>query len=347
MEKNISISTLLNLGNTCYINACLQILCKIDKLNELLDEEGKTKLLQTNKNVKVLLLNEWNELRKLMQKTTGLISPNRFLKTLQYVAKETKTEIFTGHEQNDINELFIYLINLFHEALKREVNVSIKGEIKNKKDKIALKCYQEIINEYKNGYSEINQIFNGMSISIISDYKTKKEINYKCETYLTLELPIAEKNNVNLKDCFNLYTEEEILTGENGWYNEETNEKVDIMKKILFWSLPQILVITLKRFVKVGMKNHKYVDFPTEELDLSEYVIGYNKEKYKYKLLGINNHYGRVPQGGHYTTIVKDNKKWVEYDDDKIKIINKENIVTNRAYVLYYEMKTDVKSNNK
>ncbi len=58
----------------------------------------------------------------------------------------------------------------------------------------------------------------------------------------------------NIYNCFEMYCQGEKLEGENGWYDEKTNKKIDVEKKIVFWSLPNILVIDLKRFTPSGKK---------------------------------------------------------------------------------------------
>jgi|UniRef100_A0A6C0IM70 ubiquitin C-terminal hydrolase len=332
-------ATLTNLGNTCYINTCIQILSYTEELNNLLKDEKTIQKIK-EKNIDGLLLSEWNSLRELMQSTDGIISPMRFLKIIQHVAKKKNAELFAGYMQNDINEFFFFLIESFHNALSRNTKTSISGTVENKTDKLALEVYKSIQNNYKNGYSEIYDIFNGMSVSIISDFTTNKQLNYKCETYSTLELPIPTHKMPTLEDCFDLYTEEEEIVGENAWFDEKQNKKIDIKKKILFWSFPKVLVITLKRFTSVDTKNQKKIHFPIDNLDLTKYVVGYNKNIYKYKLYGICNHHGRVPFGGHYTSLVKrdNHPDWFEYNDETlITHKNDSKIVTQKAYCLFYK----------
>lgn len=342
MKKNSSSSsssTLVNLGNTCYINSCLQILCYTREFNELLDTEKTIKRINNN-TYNGILLDEWNQLRQLMQTANATISPSRFIKVVQQVAEKKNIEIFTGYNQNDINEFFIFLIDSFHNALKRNINTTISGTVENKRDKLALECYKTIQYNYKNGYSEICEIFNGVIVSIISDFVNNKPLNYKCETFFTLELPIPTHKSPTLEDCFELYTEEEDIIGENAWFYEKQNKKIDIKKKMMFWSFPKILAITLKRFTSVDKKNQKLVTFPIDELDLTKYIVGYNKSIYKYKLYGICNHHGRVPFGGHYTSIIKpeNSDSWIEFNDDVSEIYkNEKKIISSKAYCLFYK----------
>lgn len=338
------ISGLSNLGNTCYINSCIQILSHTTELNELLDDTTTIKRIN-KKIIDGVLLEEWNSLRNLMWSSNCVISPGRFFKMIQLTAKDKNMELFTGYSQNDINEFFMFILDSFHNALSRSIKITISGKIENNTDKLALSCYETIQNNYKLGYSEICELFNGISVSIISDFHSNQQLNYKCETFFTLDLPIPKNRSPTLKDCFDLYTEEEEIVGDNAWFDENQNKKIDIKKKLLFWSFPKILVITLKRFTNVDKKIQKLVTFPLDELDLSDYVVGYNKEKYNYELYGVCNHHGTFVGGGHYTSFIKANNesskaKWYEFNDASITAHSSDKkIVSTKAYCLFYRRK--------
>ena len=74
------------------------------------------------------------------------------------------------------------------------------------------------------------------------------------------------------------------------------------------------------------------------EIDLSSYVVGYNKNNYKYELYAICNHHGSV-YGGHYTANVKKDGKWFNYNDTVIKELPENNVITNEAYCLFLKKK--------
>ena len=73
---------LANLGNTCFINSCIQILSHTHELNHLLNSNYKHKLNRKNP-YDILLLTECDNLRKLMWSQNCIISPGRFIKQLQ------------------------------------------------------------------------------------------------------------------------------------------------------------------------------------------------------------------------------------------------------------------------
>ena len=100
--------------------------------------------------------------------------------------------------------------------------------------------------------------------------------------------------------------------------------------------------MTLKRFNVSNVsirKNQAYVDFE-ETLDLSKYVVGYNKSSYQYELFGICNHMGGV-HGGHYTAYVKNaNTNWYHFNDTNVNKVNDFNSMkTKAAYCFFYRKK--------
>jgi ubiquitin carboxyl-terminal hydrolase 8 len=333
---NKGLTGLANLGNTCFINSCMQIISHTYELNSFLDDENYKKKLQ-NKCDSVLLI-EWDNLRKIMWNSNCVISPGLYIKTIQKVAKLKSIEMFTGYSQNDLPEFLLFIIDCFHNSLSREIKMTISGETKNKTDKIAVKCFEMIKNMYSKEYSEIWNLFYAVHVSEITDLSSGEQLQITPEPYFMIDLPIPLKNkSPSLIDCFNNYVEGEILDGENAWYNEKTKEKVNIRKKIQFWSLPNILVIDFKRFNNSFQKNQVLITFPLENLDLSEYVIGYKSESYKYDLYGVCNHSGGV-MGGHYTAYVKNaNGKWYFFNDTIVSEVgNTDSIISPKAYVLFY-----------
>lgn len=216
--------------------------------------------------------------------------------------------------------------------------MTISGNAENETDEIAIKCFEMIKNMYSKEYSEIWNLFYAIHVSEISHLETGKKIKITPEPFFMIDLPISENNKTpTLIDCFEHYVKGEVLEGENAWHNEDTNEKINIRKKILFWSLPSILVIDLKRFNHNFKKNQILVTFPLENLDLSNYVIGYKKESYKYDLYGVCNHSGNV-MGGHYTSYVKNaNGKWYHFNDTNVSEVGiTDSIISTKAYVLFY-----------
>lgn len=337
--KNKGLSGLANLGNTCFINSCIQVLSHTYELNHFLDNEAyKTKL--RNKCDSALIL-EWDALRQMLWNENCIVSPGKFIKTIQKIAKIKGMDIFTGYSQNDVSEFLLFLIDCFHTALSREIKITISGIPENETDKLAIKCFKMIKDMYSKEYSEIWNLFYAVHVSEITRLDNGKVLRLTPEPYFMIDLPIPPNNKTpTLIDCFNHYVMGEVI---ENFKDDETNETVNIRKRIQFWSFPNILAIDLKRFNGHGFnKNQIYVTFPLDDLDLSLYVIGYKKENYKYELFGVCNHSGST-MGGHYTAYVKNaNGRWYHFNDTNVsEVSDTEKIVSSKAYVLFYRKKVN------
>ena len=338
--KNKGLTGLANLGNTCFVNSCIQILSHTYELNDFLNLQTYRKKLQ--KKYESALLIEWDELRTLMWSENCVISPGKLLKTIQKLAHFKKIDIFTGYAQNDLPEFLLFVIDCFHIGLSRDVNMSISGNVENPVDSMAVKCFSMIQKMYSKEYSEIWNMFYGIHVSQIISLETGEVLSASPEPYFMINLSIPTGNkSPSLIDCFDLYVEGEVLDGDNAWYNEATKLKQNVQKKLSYWSLPTILVIDIKRFNAQNRKNQILVTFPLENFDLSKYVVGYKKESYVYDLYGICNHSGGV-HGGHYTAFVKNaNGKWYEFNDTIVtEIMDTNKLITPKAYCFFYRKKT-------
>ncbi|PON98373.1 Ubiquitinyl hydrolase [Trema orientale] len=148
------------------------------------------------------------------------------------------------------------------------------------------------------------------------------------------------QDSVSLYKCLEAYLKEEPLGPENMWYCPSCQKHQQASKKLDLWTLPDILVIHLKRFSYTRFLNTKletYVDFPIDDLDFSAYVNRKNSQpSNQYSLYAISNHYGSTG-GGHYTSFIRhDHGRWFDFDDDRVLPVIDERIKTSAAYVLFY-----------
>lgn len=331
---------LSNLGNTCFLNSCMQILSNINELNVIL--KSKSDIINSQKqNIDKKLIKEWIDLHSLMWSKNCIISPGRFVKTVQSVAKEKERDLFTGYAQNDLPEFLLFFMDSLHNSMKTtNVTMTIKGTAKNNTDILAKNCYAMMKEMYEKEYSPLYDLFYGISVTIINSSVKNETLSCKSEPYMTLDLAIPKKQQVTLEDCFDEYCKFELLEDENAWYNEKTKKKENVNKGIKFWNLPKILIITLKRFDDISRKKKNLVSInDMNNIDLSKYVVGYNKNLYKYELIGTCNHSGGQ-MGGHYTAnFKKEDGKWYNYNDTNVDVIPERKAVTSEAYCLFLKKK--------
>uniref|UniRef100_A0A670Z706 Ubiquitin carboxyl-terminal hydrolase n=1 Tax=Pseudonaja textilis TaxID=8673 RepID=A0A670Z706_PSETE len=154
-----------------------------------------------------------------------------------------------------------------------------------------------------------------------------------------------KKNPVKLQECIELFTTMETLEEENPWYCPTCKKHQLATKKLDLWSLPEILIIHLKRFSYTKFSREKLdtlVEFPIQGLDFSDFIIKPQKETdaslYKYDLIAVSNHYGGL-RDGHYTTFArnKDTGTWFYFDDSSVSAVSNNQIESKAAYVLFYQ----------
>lgn len=179
---------------------------------------------------------------------------------------------------------------------------------------------------------------------------------------------------VTLEECFDLYTRAETLGAEDAWHCPYCNKKQEVVKKLGLWSLPDILVIHLKRFRQQSKQRSTskltmLVDFPLYGFDMTPHLahsgvqthnsvptlggLGWSPwkkprprhqsiPKYDenvYDLYAICNHHGQDLQGGHYTAFCRNpyDTQWYCFDDTRVEAVNDTNLITNAAYMLFYQ----------
>lgn len=277
-------SGLVNLGNTCFMNTCIQCLGHVTILrNYILNNTFDEKEQKLCYQLKRLLVGLWEN--------DCTVNPVSFHKTIKQIAKKEKVNInFTKNIQNDLNEFIIFLI----ECIEKELN-----------------------NDF------IKTHFNGTIVTVISDLN-RKEVSKSKATFNVLNVPIKP----TFKACIHSLKDEELLKDDNKWYNEKTKTYQEVYKKYLYTEMPNELIITFNRFDNIGNKLNNLIDFPID------FTVINGK---KYFLKSIGNHSGNM-FGGHYYAYVKHGNKWYHYNDSSVQVINKNNIMTSNAYVLFYSL---------
>lgn len=171
-------------------------------------------------------------------------------------------------------------------------------------------------------------------------------------------------HSVTLEQCFELYTKAEVLGAENAWHCPNCNLKQEVEKKLGLWSLPDILVIHLKRFRQAGGKPNRstvklttLVNFPPYGFDMSPHVCpaagregGWSPWRrppppagpggeYIYDLYAVCNHHGQDLQSGHYTANCRNpyDGQWYCFDDAKVSPVCESQLVSPAAYILFYQ----------
>ncbi len=151
------------------------------------------------------------------------------------------------------------------------------------------------------------------------------------------------KGKMTLEKCLKKFCKEEQLEEGDEWYCSKCKKHVLAKKKMELYYLPKILIICFKRFIKDSNrweKNDDEVDFPINNMDMRNFVIGPDKEHSKYDLFAVSQHYGSTGFG-HYTAVCKNDGKWFSYNDSLCSETNESDAQSSAAYVLFYRRQTD------
>ncbi|CAF2949822.1 unnamed protein product [Rotaria sp. Silwood2] len=149
-----------------------------------------------------------------------------------------------------------------------------------------------------------------------------------CEPQYILECPVSETNG-ELSDCLNNYCKKECLTGNNAYFCESCNSKQSRETKMEIFSVPNVLLISLKRFKANGLgKLHSAVAYP-ELLHIDQWLsedclVKITEEQKSYQLFAIVIHVGDDMKDGHYICYVKNEftNEWYEANDDSFRKID-------------------------
>ncbi|KAL0993039.1 hypothetical protein UPYG_G00102510 [Umbra pygmaea] len=195
----------------------------------------------------------------------------------------------------------------------------------------------------------------------------QEEVVKDAESVKGQHLEHIEQHSCTLDECFQLYTKEEQLAPDDAWKCPYCKQLQQGMVKMSLWTLPDILILHLKRFRQVGERRNKLatmVRFPLKGLDMAPHLVkrsqngplppGSRKQPrppdmatpaFYYDLYAVCNHHGGMT-GGHYTAFCRNSVdgQWYGYDDSSAEHVSEEQVCTRGAYILFYQRRSTIPS---
>jgi ubiquitin C-terminal hydrolase len=280
-----------NLGNTCYANSTLQILracgnwsAHVLSENFTPDDRKEMKILLGYKD---LLQSLWSASRP------GFVRPYGWMNMIRECVKDTVWDMFAMPIQNDAHEFLVYLLDMFHEALK------VKSTNSNSQNKIPSRKMWNNFMLHNN--SKVADLFFGLMKKTVR-CETCGRFSDSYEPFNILKIDCLDSDKPFqewMKNCFKVEELEDYACE----LCSPTRTKATI--HLTLCRIPKNLFICLKRFTPNGRKNMNGVP-EANTVDLNPFfepscagVTGSGFDSV-FQLRGIVDHHGSH-MGGHYT----------------------------------------------
>ena len=316
---------LVNLGNTCFLNAAVQCLTRIQALTAFMLSPAFDSELNVSspKGSGGRIARAYRDLLK--DVCTGSKRTRDPSKLRAAIAGKYKQ--FAAYDQADSHELLVALLDGLHEDFNQAQPTDV--DTKN------MDAWE--VHLLKNR-SAIQELFHGILFSSISCPECH-EVETVREPFVFLSVPVHRSSkSLELMDCLRAFSKSEVLDEKNKWECPKCKQKVQATKEMGVERCPPILIIQLKRFAKhgsMGMKIDTDVAYP-DILDTK--LFSRSQSEGTYKLIGIVFHFGGT-RGGHYVAAAFDQtqNQWYRFNDTKATAISPEAVHNKAAYILFYQ----------
>ncbi|XP_063219975.1 ubiquitin carboxyl-terminal hydrolase 2-like isoform X2 [Bacillus rossius redtenbacheri] len=336
---------LLNIGNTCYMASVIQCLSSTKKLINYILKEDYISELNYSSPMKGDLMKAFSKLIHELWREVGSqasVNPAEFKSVFVRFAP-----CFKGSSEEDAQECLRYLLAGLHEDVNRAKAKPFRTLLSSEDKLSGLNTAASAWNAYLQvDNSKIVDLFVGQLESMLT-CMTCGHHSVTYDPFWDLSLPIPKKMaKVTVKQCLDLFTSEEIMDGKEKPECSVCKKNQKSTKKFLIKKFPQVLVLHLKRFLVNSENNQRAklttkVDYKVQNLEMKEYsASSSSSSNCCYDLYAIVTHHGRV-NSGHYVAYCQHpfSEQWHSFNDTRVNHLPLEKLVTEDAYLLFYQLK--------
>ena len=327
---------LTNMGNTCFMNSCLQVLSNCPPLAQYFRKSRHKREINTSNSMKGELALAFGALVNKIWSAKPH-SSTRPVAVKKLIAKRAKR--FSGYQQHDAQEFLIFLLDALHDDLNR---VKRKGNYEEIKD-VEGETESETAARWWENYesrndSHIKDVFSGQLKSRVECLECG-HVSTAFDPFMNLSLPLPRTQSrrgesVELMDCFRLYSAKEELSGDEAYYCSKCKTHQPCTKQLSVKKYPPVLILHLKRFAGTSRRSKLSTSVnvpkgfaPGKDASTSP----------RYDLIGVINHMGSA-FSGHYTANAKnaEDRAWYTFNDSNVSSFSTRHISGPSAYVLFY-----------
>lgn len=315
--KTTKFMRLQNLGNTCYANSLTQAFLNSQRITDWIRQISK-ELFKTNKNSKytntpLFRFSQILKARDSSRNSEITIAPSEFVK----IITSLNPELCIG-KQNDVHELFVFLIVSFDETISR------------------------LNEECQCRFPLFSSMFSAHSVTECQCLACGTTATSQ-EDFLNFYVSIKERQSLTarLKNA----QAPDFIAGNGKRFCNKCKVKQEMKMVCSYDKLPPVAVFQIQRFevdrvAKTTRKLHGHVPFPN--------VLKLNDSKYE--LQSIIVHIGSTLRSGHYVTLLRMHERWILASDTSLKVLDNDDVeslfavedtawqCSTAPYILMYEI---------
>ena len=328
-------SGLINLGNTCFINASLQCLANTPPLVQWLLSNSHHQSCRMKFEKKFCLFCEAERIVKLIHSKSSYSSssitpanPNNIARRIREISKT-----FRFGRQEDASEFLICLLDKIVEACLRSSQPAERLRPSSGTSYEQL-CHSQTFLHDLFGLVLRSRVICSRCRSTSDTF----EVQY---TWI-----VSVRNHSDLRQSLQQFVCRENLSGENLYRCMKCKQLVPAVKRYTLHKASKILLINFKRF-EFGKNSHKLshlVRYP-EYLNVKPYMSDEhcNDQSLNYRLYAVLVHVGSSMHSGHYYSYVRSpNNRWYKADDTSMTQCDLNQVLTQHgAYILCYIKETE------
>ncbi|GFH51921.1 hypothetical protein CTEN210_08397 [Chaetoceros tenuissimus] len=329
---------LRNLGNTCYLNASLQVLFSLpDFLQDLgkLYSDIKSKSTDDSTESSIPICSAMLSIGKelgLISDLPGIESTGSSSADPSILKKEIDKKLpnFKGYQQQDAEEFMSRLIDILHEELaaaSKDIGIDEKSLPTSTFFRLVIKLSRKC--DSCGSSESSHETFNRLALEVHDRDMSDNEwsVSKSLEKYFSTE----KIENFQCEECSN---------------------STSCTRCTTIVTRPKALLVQLKRFAYDNDQMQKRSEkvAPTKDISLEKFVdekhADETESSFMYGLTGVVFHKGRTPFSGHYTADAlrrstnSEEKEWVNFNDlatarSSFEHVNSELSQTNNYLVLY------------
>ena len=268
-----------NLGNTCYLNANMQIFILCNFYVNIQDT------LNSNYN------NSLDNIKTLLSSTSASLDQSQILSACKGIKSDLakfEPSIFGNYQQQDAHEAFLKICNFLDEKTKFELFIPSQPDPLGQ-------SYTSVIKQLFFGILTTTEICSSCNFNDIKSPDPFLNIYVKPSPNFNKNLVAEWNRKIQRKTC------------------EHCHKNTQHLKTTVIHSRPNILVILFKRFkhLKTGR-----ISKLNDQINLiSELRI----PGFSGKLIAYIEHLGATPYSGHYVSNIKIKNSWFSCSDTSIK----------------------------